>query len=589
MLSTKNKQLDIANHERVVLIVNWALLVDRSNMIEACSLIDFSQFGNIDKVYFEVPHNGRVHLVYDRKIYAAFRPDGEPPQQIEPLFISWLANHLYRKEIQAFRLVRRITEHQKSLLWLPAHSREQLVALGEDFLKSDDSVQLHWIVENLKDDPDPSVNNAADDPEGRFNDHLRTKQGKSSRLIRTVRGRLCWLLMQMVTHPRVEDYNRIFEIVEKFATEENLYVRQHATVPMIELARRRFAKVDANTRLMSDQLANRIKALALRMVDENMAYPAVLEWVAHVIWNIQDLDHSTALKILRQLLSIDQSGAANDISSMMIYFAFFRQNQFKNLGPFNPDDVRSLLKDKLANGSGPFRATAVNHFKTILDRNEIEFDTLIPYLEAFVNGQSGPVANHHFYHITAKQAGTHPDIVGSLIEQAVLPHCREFGLPFAMMMGAKRGVNPQLKMAGDGVGRSRLAAVQALCSGFSDNQFLVTVLARENQSELCVLARKFRNLHIFGCWWFTNIPSVVEEMTRMRLELLGLSVTPQHSDARVLDQLVYKWDHSRRIIARVLTEKYTSLCETGWELADSEIERDVRDLFGGAFRRFCGR
>jgi len=176
-----------------------------------------------------------------------------------------------------------------------------------------------------------------------------------------------------------------------------------------------------------------------------------------------------------------------------------------------------------------------------------------------------------------------------LIEQAVLPHCREFGLPFAMMMGVKRGVNPQLKMAGDGVGRSKLAALQALCSSFPDNKFLVTVLSRENQSELCVLARKFRNLHIFGCWWFTNIPSVVEEMTRMRLELLGLSVTAQHSDARVLDQLIYKWDHSRRIIASVLTEKYASLCETGWELADSDIERDVNDLFGGAFRRFCGR
>jgi hypothetical protein len=137
-LPTKNKQLNIANHERVVLIVNWAGLVDRSNMIEACSLIDFSQFENIDMVYFGVPHNGRVHLVYDRRIYAAFQPDGEPPERIEPLFISWLANHLYRKDVQAYRLVRGITERQKSLSWLPVLSREQLVAHrnepGFDFL-----------------------------------------------------------------------------------------------------------------------------------------------------------------------------------------------------------------------------------------------------------------------------------------------------------------------------------------------------------------------------------------------------------------------------------------------------------------------
>ncbi len=72
---------------------------------------------------------------------------------------------------------------------------------------------------------------------------------------------------------------------------------------------------------------------------------------------------------------------------------------------------------------------------------------------------------------------------------------------------------------------------------FPDTKFIATVLARENQHELCVLARKFRNLHIFGCWWFLNNPSLIDEMTRMRLELLGLSFTPQHSDARVLDQL----------------------------------------------------
>jgi len=104
-----------------------------------------------------------------------------------------------------------------------------------------------------------------------------------------------------------------------------------------------------------------------------------------------------------------------------------------------------------------------------------------------------------------------------------------------------------------------------------------------------VIARKFRNLHIFGCWWFTNIPSVIEEMTRMRLDLIGMSFTAQHSDARVLDQIIYKWDHSREIIAKVLTEKYQNLAATGWEPSGAEIQRDVEGLFGGSFQRFLGR
>jgi len=176
-----------------------------------------------------------------------------------------------------------------------------------------------------------------------------------------------------------------------------------------------------------------------------------------------------------------------------------------------------------------------------------------------------------------------------LLERAVLPLCRELGLPFAMMPGVRRAVNPQLRLAGDGVGLTNLTAVQNLCAGFPQNKFMATVLARENQHELCVLARKFRNLHIFGCWWFLNIPYLVDELTRLRIELLGLSFTPQHSDARVLEQVVYKWRHSREVIAAVLVEKYVALAETGWEPNRSEIERDVKELFGAAFEAFLTR
>ncbi|MGZ8898994.1 MAG: glucuronate isomerase [Limisphaerales bacterium] len=173
-----------------------------------------------------------------------------------------------------------------------------------------------------------------------------------------------------------------------------------------------------------------------------------------------------------------------------------------------------------------------------------------------------------------------------LIEKAVLPHCREFDLPFAVMPGVKRAVNPDLRLAGDGVGATDLTSLQNLLAAHPKNKFLCTILARENQHELCVLGRKFRNLHIFGCWWFTNIPSLIDEMTRMRLELLGLSFTAQHSDARVLDQIIYKWNHARKIIGGVLVEKYEDLAATGWEPTTAEIQRDVQALFGGAYRDF---
>ena len=192
--------------------------------------------------------------------------------------------------------------------------------------------------------------------------------------------------------------------------------------------------------------------------------------------------------------------------------------------------------------------------------------------------------------VSLPPAFRYPDTgeTAKIIDSVVLPFCRQSGLPFALMLGVERAVNPALQLAGDGVGRSDLSALQNLCAAHPDVRFLTTVLSRENQHQLCVLARKFRNLHVFGCWWFTNVPSIIDEITRQRLELLGLSFTPQHSDARVLDQIVYKWEHSRQILARVLTEKYLDLAASGWWVTEAEIRRDASELLGGAFLRFCG-
>src|SRR5690606_18400159 len=131
-------------------------------------------------------------------------------------------------------------------------------------------------------------------------------------------------------------------------------------------------------------------------------------------------------------------------------------------------------------------------------------------------------------------------------------------------------------------------SVLRLCADFPDNRFLCTMLSRENQHELAVAARKFGNMLLFGCWWFLNNPSLIEEITRMRMELLGPTFIPQHSDARILEQLLYKWHHSREIIARVLGDKYADLATTGWRVSEQEMVRDVRLLLHGNFRDFLG-
>ncbi len=178
------------------------------------------------------------------------------------------------------------------------------------------------------------------------------------------------------------------------------------------------------------------------------------------------------------------------------------------------------------------------------------------------------------------------DLRSRLLEEAVLPACREAGIPLALMIGVRRQVNPALRLAGDASGRADLTALANLCARFPDNRFLVTVLSRENQHELCVYARKFGNLMPFGCWWFLNNPSIVQEITRERVELLGTSFIPQHSDARVLEQLIYKWRNTRRTLAPVLAQAYRLLAEDGGRVTREGIERDVARLVRGNFREF---
>ena len=120
-------------------------------------------------------------------------------------------------------------------------------------------------------------------------------------------------------------------------------------------------------------------------------------------------------------------------------------------------------------------------------------------------------------------------------EAALLPDCEELNLPIALMIGVKRQVNPLLKMAGDGMGRGSVEAVEYLCAKFPKNKFMVTMLSRENQHQLCVSARKFRNLLVIG---------------------------------------------------EVLTEKYSGLVASGWALEEREVQRDVDRLLGGNFWSF---
>ena len=181
------------------------------------------------------------------------------------------------------------------------------------------------------------------------------------------------------------------------------------------------------------------------------------------------------------------------------------------------------------------------------------------------------------------------DVRDRLLREVVLPAAQEHRLALTLMVGVRRRVNPGLREAGDALGRAEVMSIERLCAQYPQIKFLATFLSRENQHELCVAARKFNNLMPFGCWWFLNNPSIASEITRERFELLGQSFIPQHSDARVLEQLIYKWKHARRQIADALSGSYEQLLHNGRAVTRDEISRDVSRLFASNFNEWVGQ
>ena len=91
-----------------------------------------------------------------------------------------------------------------------------------------------------------------------------------------------------------------------------------------------------------------------------------------------------------------------------------------------------------------------------------------------------------------------------LLEKVLIPVAQERCLPIAIKVGAHRQVNPSLQSGGDGVVNADISSLRRLLVRYPNVKWLVTFLSRENQHEACVLANKFRNLHLYGCWWYVS-------------------------------------------------------------------------------------
>ena len=75
-----------------------------------------------------------------------------------------------------------------------------------------------------------------------------------------------------------------------------------------------------------------------------------------------------------------------------------------------------------------------------------------------------------------------------------------------------------------------------------------------------------------------NQPSLITLILNLRIELLGLNFIPQHSDARVTDQLIYKWFHFKVLLSNVLYNHYNDIKLKNFKISENQIIDDVSKL-----------
>ena len=138
-------------------------------------------------------------------------------------------------------------------------------------------------------------------------------------------------------------------------------------------------------------------------------------------------------------------------------------------------------------------------------------------------------------------------------------HCREFRLPFDLMIGVNRRVYRNGVYQGQDLFDQRTSLIQyaELFNAFPEVTFPISVLTSAQNQELVSYSWIFPNVVTSGHWWYSNIPAYIEHDARARLQ--AVPKTKQlgyYSDAYKLEFILPKYNMYRRILAQILAADF---------------------------------
>jgi hypothetical protein len=424
-LPKKNKQVDVAGYERILVVVSWAVFVDADDAIRALSSFDFTDLQNIDKIFFE-PKENEHHLIFDRSVLEAVQNGQEVTNtDVVQLLKQYLRYQLGDKKPEAFQYIKGVTTSEGSIDWLTDNgAKENLVSYGEELVSKEQLEDAMWIVRQLHNDPNPTADgsNEPNDPEGKHNYHEMVLRGEDSYAITTVRGHLCWLIMKIVAKNKPEYYTEIIGILTRYLKEDNLYIRVQASYILTELWRRRRAKKNQDESVFAwkDEEREYIRQLTFDMVRANSKHPRVMQALLHIFNTLRDLNEAEAEEMLALFLQTNHDDVLHDLAAFIVYFALLREADSQYYGgTFNPEKFIALLKEQIVKGAPSMRGSIAWHLWKILTDKVVPYEAIKEYLPLFLEGEYGREGLTKLGLIFEELAVIAPEDAASLYERAV--------------------------------------------------------------------------------------------------------------------------------------------------------------------------
>ncbi len=164
--------------------------------------------------------------------------------------------------------------------------------------------------------------------------------------------------------------------------------------------------------------------------------------------------------------------------------------------------------------------------------------------------------------------------------------CRDFKLPFDLMIGVNRKVYANGVFQGQDLFDQRTSLIQyrRVFNAFPEVTFPVSVLTSAQNQELVAYSWIFPNVVPNGHWWYSNVPPYIRKDLGERLSAVPKTkLIGYYSDAYKLEFVLPKYAMYRRILAAALADDFVRpgvLSEAGAVALGTRLLRDnVRETF----------